>query len=82
MPPSLVLSLLLASFYGFLGHGIFGRRRAAIGLYWVAALVGFAAGYWVTLVLGANLPRVGETPVIEGSIGAVVAVAAARLSGL
>lgn len=74
IPPGLALSFLLASSLGFMGHGIFGRYRAAVLYYWLAALIGYAAGYLASLMLATGLPRVGETPVIEGTLGAVASV--------
>jgi hypothetical protein len=65
-----------------MGHGIFGRRRVAILYYWIAALAGFAAGYWAALAMGTGLPRVGETPVLEGTMGAALGVAVVRILGL
>ncbi len=79
IPPGFLLSFLLASSLGFMGHGLFGRYRVAVLYYWLAALIGYAAGYLASLVLVTGLPRVGEAPVIEGTLGAVASVLVVRV---
>jgi hypothetical protein len=68
--PSLVMSLLLASVYAVAFHLWGGRRFRDLPIYWLAALLGFAAGH----VLGQRLDLVpwtlGQIHIAEATAGA------------
>jgi hypothetical protein len=68
LPPSLTLSLIVASGYGALFHALFGRRVREIPLYIVTSIVGFFVGSSIAYFLSAELPRLGDVPIFEGSI--------------
>ncbi|MDI3341555.1 MAG: hypothetical protein QJR03_13610 [Sphaerobacter sp.] len=72
MPPSVLLSLLLASIYGLLFHSLFGRRLWQLPCYWLAAVVGFFAGEVVAVLAGVTLLRVGTVPLATATAGALV----------
>ena len=76
MSPSVVLSLLLGSLYGLLWHACLGRRWGQLPLYWAGGVLGFFAGYALAVAAGGGLLRLGVIPLIEGTLGAVLALAA------
>ncbi len=70
--PSLLFSFLLASLYGVAFYLFFGRGWLALGAYWLAALVGFAIGQFVSRTLALSLFPVGPVNVIEASVMSLV----------
>jgi hypothetical protein len=75
LPPSIVLSLVLATAYGCLFHVIFGRRLWQWPLFWAVAVLGFFGGYVLGVVLGVEWLRVGSVPVAAASAGALTLLA-------
>ncbi len=70
--PALLFSFLLASLYGVTFYLIFGRGWLALGVYWFAALVGFAVGEFVSLTLSFSLLPIGSVNVVEASVMSLV----------
>jgi hypothetical protein len=71
IPPSIALSLVLASGYGCLFHVIFGRRLWQWPLFWATAVLGFFGGYVLAIIVGVEWLRVGSVPVAAASAGAL-----------
>lgn len=78
LSPSFVFSLLLASLYGALFHFIWGKRWRDLGIYWVAAVVGFAIGQAVFGALGLSVYPVGQVRVVESTIVSWICLFVAR----
>ena len=74
MSPSLVLGLVLGSIYGLLCHAFVGRHWQHLPYYWAAGLVGFFAGYAAAVLAGVEMIRLGTVPLLEGTLGAAVAL--------
>ncbi len=66
--PSVAFSLLLASLYGAVFHFIWGKSWRELGLYWAAAVLGFAIGQAAFTLLGLSVYMIGEVRVAEGTI--------------
>ncbi len=66
--PSLVFSALLASLYGAVFHFIWGKSWRDLGLYWLAAVVGFAVGQMAFGLVGFSVYMIGEVRVVESTI--------------
>lgn len=78
MLPALILSVVLASLYASLAHFFFGRTWRDMLWYWVAGWLGFLLGGLSAVWFGWDWGRVGLVPVAAGSVGAWVALLAAR----
>jgi hypothetical protein len=74
LPPSLILSTLLAVLLGTLWFVWRGRTLRDWIIDVLAALLGFGLGQLVGWLLGLGLPTVGEVRVVEGSMFAVLAL--------
>lgn len=74
MPPSLLLSLVLASIYGLLFHSLVGRRLWQLPCYWATAIAGFFLGELLATFMGASLLRLGNVPLAMASLIAWVAL--------
>ena len=68
--PGLAMSLLLASVYGTAFHLWGGRRFRDLPLYWLAALLGFAAGHLFGQKLDLVPWSLGQVQLIEATVGA------------
>ena len=68
--PSLVFSLLLASIYAAAYHLWKGRRLPDLPLYWLAAVLGFAAGNLAGKMLTLVPWTIGEIHILEATAGA------------
>ncbi len=66
--PSLLFAFLLASLYGIAFYLLFGRGWLALGVYWIAALVGFAVGEFVSRILAFSFFPIGSVNVPEASV--------------
>ena len=78
LSPSLVFSLLLASLYGSVFHFIWGKRWRDLGLYWAAAVFGFAVGQAVFQFLGFSVYMIGEVRLLESTVVSWVCLFVAR----
>ncbi|HVX29178.1 MAG TPA: hypothetical protein VHA53_01765 [Nitrolancea sp.] len=72
MPPSLILTLLLASICGLLFHSIFGRKLWQLPCFWLSAVIGFSAGEILATLAGVEFLRLGNIPVVPALAGALV----------
>lgn len=75
MSPSIVLGLLLGSLYGLLWHACLGRRPLWLPIYWAVGVVGFFVGYALAALAGLHLIALGAIPLVEATVGAVLALA-------
>ncbi len=67
LSPSLVFSVLLASLYGAVFHFIWGKSWRDLGLYLVAAVVGFGVGQILFDLLGLSLYMIGQVRLVEAT---------------
>lgn len=74
LPPSLILSTVLAVLLGTLWFAWRGRTLADWIIDVLAALLGFGLGQLVGWLLGMGLPTIGEVRVVEGSLFALLAL--------
>jgi predicted membrane-bound dolichyl-phosphate-mannose-protein mannosyltransferase len=74
VPPSILLSLIIATLYGCAFHAVMGRRLWQWPLYWISSLGGFFAGYVLGIVTGFEMMRIGSVPVVAASLGAFIAL--------
>jgi hypothetical protein len=74
LPPSLVLSTVLAVLLGTLWFVWRGRTLRDWIIDVLAALLGFGLGQLAGWLLGLGLPTIGEVRVVEGSLFAVLAL--------
>jgi hypothetical protein len=70
--PSLLLSFLLGSLYGVAFYFVFGRGWLALGVYWAAALIGFALGQFLSSALSFSLLPIGSVNAIEASVTSLI----------
>jgi len=68
--PTLVFSLLLASIYAAAYHLWKGRRLRDLPLYWLAAVLGFAAGHLAGVMLSLVPWTIGQIHILEATAGA------------
>ncbi len=71
-PPSLILSLLLASAYGLAFYLLKGRRPRDLLLLWLASVAGFACGQVIGQRFGLIPWTVGEVHLVEATAVAVI----------
>ncbi len=76
--PSLLFAFLLASLYGIAFYLIFGRGWLALAVYWVAALVGFAIGEFISRTLSFSLFPIGSVDVVEASVMSLIVLLLTR----
>lgn len=70
--PGLIYAFLLAFIYGTAFHLWKGRRLLDLPLYWLASVLGFAAGHLAGKMLNL-LPRtLGEIYFVEATAGAIL----------
>lgn len=69
MPPSFLLSLLVAAIYGALFHMWRGRTLRDLPLYLVAALLGFVLGGLAGNAIGLDFFMIGPIHIVEASLG-------------
>lgn len=70
--PALLLAAILASAYAALFHLWQGRRLRDLLFYWLAAIVGFAAGQIAGQMLDLVPWTIGQVRVVEGSLLALL----------
>lgn len=68
VPPSLVLSFVVSSLYGFVFYLIFGQGWARLALYWLTGIIGFAAGELLARGVGIALFNIGDVNLVEGTL--------------
>jgi hypothetical protein len=78
LPPSLILALVLSSFYGLLFYLIFGHGWSRLIFYWTVGVFGFILGEWIASALGLTIFSVGELNLVEGSLVSWVSLFAVR----
>ena len=78
LPPSLILALVLSSFYGCLFFLVFGHGWSRLVFYWAVAVLGFFLGGWLGSVLGLAIFNIGELNVVEASLVSWVSLFAVR----
>jgi hypothetical protein len=76
--PALLLSLVLATVYATLFSLWQARGLVDLLVYWLAALLGFAAGYVVGLVWNPAPLMIGQVHIVESTIGAILFLFAAK----
>ncbi len=79
--PSLLFSFLLASLYGVLFYLVLGRGWLALGVYWLAALIGFALGQFLSSAFALSFLPIGAVNVIEASIASLIVLLLTRRLG-
>ncbi len=72
--PGLLLALLLSVGYASLYHLWGGRDARDLLIDLLAAMVGFALGHSLSALLGLDVWRIGQVRVIEGTVGAWLAL--------
>jgi hypothetical protein len=70
--PSLLFSFLLASLYGVTFYLLFSRGWVALAVYWLAALIGFALGQFLSSALAFSLLPIGSVNAIEASVTSLI----------
>ncbi len=76
--PTLVFSLVLASVYAAAFHLWQGRRLRDLLFYWLAAVVGFAAGQIAGYLLDIVPWTIGQVHVVEASLVSILFLGLAR----
>lgn len=66
-PPGLFLAIVLGTFYGALGHLVFGRHWLRLPLYLIAGIAGCALIWLSGFRLLPRLPAPGGLPLVEAS---------------
>lgn len=74
MPPSILLSITIATCYGCAFHAVAGRRLWQWPLFWAVSLAGFFGGYVLGVAAGFEVLRIGSVPVLAATLGAVIAL--------
>ena len=77
MPPSILLSLTIATCYGCAFHAVFGRRLWQWPIFWGVAIAGFFLGYVLGVATGLEWGRIGSVPLVASTLGAAFALALA-----
>jgi hypothetical protein len=76
MPPTLAFALMLATIYGLFFHALFGRRFWQLPCFLLVAIVGFLAGQVVGTMIGLDLVRIGNVPLVSATAGALIGMVA------
>jgi len=76
--PSLLLSGLLASVYALLFCFLWGDTLKQLVRLWLIALIGFGLGQAVAMGAGWRFFMVGDVHVMEGTVGAWMALVIAK----
>jgi hypothetical protein len=79
--PALVFAFVLATLYGLVFFLMFGHGWARLGLYWIAALFGFAAGQGMASAIGLGVWDVGAVHLVEGTVASALCLLAVRALG-
>ncbi|NLT41353.1 MAG: hypothetical protein GXX93_01640 [Anaerolineae bacterium] len=76
--PALAYGLLLASALAAIYHLLLGQSLRQLPWFWIASLLGFAAGQMLVPALPVRLPALGLLHPIEGGILALAAMTVVR----
>ena len=76
--PAMIISFLLASAYAAAFHLWQGRSLKDLLVFWLAAVLGFAAGQLVGLILAPVPWTLGQVHIVEASLGAFLFMAMTR----
>ncbi|MBI5956597.1 MAG: hypothetical protein HY871_06305 [Chloroflexi bacterium] len=79
LPPSLILSLLLASIYAFAFYLLFGRRERSLAYYWLVSLVAFFGSQRLPLLEALDRFAIGDVQPVTGAIICLAALFVANL---
>ncbi len=74
MAPALLFSAIVSTVYGALFHFWRGGSLRRLGLFLVAAWIGFGAGQVAGRLIGWNLGMVGDVHLIEATLGSLIAL--------
>lgn len=74
LSPPLVLAGVVTGVYAGLFHLLVRHNNSELLLYWIAALVGFGLGQLASMLYSVELYRIGSLHIVEGTIGAWVAM--------
>jgi hypothetical protein len=72
MPPSILLSLTIASACGCAAHALVGRRLWQWPIFWGAALVGFFGGYIGGVAMRLDVALIGSVPMLPALAAMIV----------
>lgn len=76
--PVFLLGSTVATAWAGLFHLLFGRKWRELVLYWFVSLLGFGVGQGVAEALGWEWLMLGQTHLIEGTLGAWLAMGLVR----
>ncbi len=68
VPPGLFLAILLGTFYGGIGHLVFGRHWLRLPLYLLGGIGGCALVWLLRVHLVRQLPAPGGLAILEASV--------------
>ena len=74
MLPAILLSAILSTAYGAVFHVWRGGSLRRLGLFLVAAWVGFGLGQLAGMLIGWDAGQVGEVHLIEATLGSLIAL--------
>lgn len=78
IPPGLLLGLVLSALYAGLFHIWGGRNLKDLVEFMLAAVVGFAGGQVLGMLLDMPLPRIGQVYIVEATLFSWLAMIGAR----
>jgi hypothetical protein len=76
--PSVGFGFILATLYGAVFHFIFGGDARRLALFLLAGWLGFALGHSFGVILGVNVFNIGPLRFFSATLGAWLALLAAR----
>jgi uncharacterized membrane protein YeaQ/YmgE (transglycosylase-associated protein family) len=77
--PTTTFGFILATLFGATFHLVMGGDARRLALFLLAGWVGFGLGHVLGAVFGINILNIGTLHIFTASIGAVIALFAARL---
>ncbi len=78
LSPPFALTLLLATINALLFHLLWGKKRRALAIYWVAALLGFVLGHLGAEILSFSFLTIGPLHPVEGTVASWVSLFIAK----
>lgn len=78
IPPSIILSLVLASLYAAIFVFFWAKRSRRAMLYWVVAWAGFGLGQLVATAMSLRIWSIGQVEVMLGTIACWIAMSIAK----